>query len=314
VISTLTGSHLVRVCNSLFRHDQWNIGIVYAPISHFLESSARPQVQWLRPHEPGKFLADPFAIKKGETIHLLCEEFDYRTFKGRIVTIEITGRGAASSPAPVIETPVHMSYPYLLQYEGEIYCIPETSKTREVSIYKAQKFPYSWKKVALILSDFPAVDSTVFQYKGHWWLACSIVNKQSSSNELYIYYAPGPLGPWKQHGANPVKRDIHSSRPAGTPFMHNGSLYRPSQDCSSTFGGRVVINRVVNLTPTDFKEESVAVVEPYGNCPYPDGLHTLSAVGNITLVDAKRTIFVKKAFRRALRQNFAKVKESFRIL
>ncbi len=52
-----------------------------------------------------------------------------------------------------------------------------------------------------------------------------------------------------------------------------------------------MINRVLRLTPTEFKEEPAAAVEPFSVSPFPDGIHTLSAVGEITLIDSKRHRF-----------------------
>ena len=92
-----------------------------------------------------------------------------------------------------------------------------------------------------------------------------------------------------------------TSRPAGTPFWVDGALYRPAQDCSSTYGARVQINRILVLTPTDFSEEVVACVEPDSRGLYPRGLHTLSSLGRQTLVDGKRSVFVAAEFLRVLR-------------
>ncbi len=90
---------------------------------------------------------------------------------------------------------------------------------------------------------------------------------------------------------NPVKSDVRSARPGGTPFYHEGALYRPAQDCSKTGGGKTVINRIKRLSPSSFDEEAVAVVEPDPTGPYPEGLHTISKVGDFTLVDGKRFEF-----------------------
>jgi hypothetical protein len=104
-----------------------------------------------------------------------------------------------------------------------------------------------------------------------------------------------------------VKEDIRSSRPAGTPFFHEGELIRPAQDCSKTYGGRIVLNRVTRLTPTKFEEQQVAVVDPLTDSPYPNGIHTLSAVGNFTMLDAKRLVFDRNAFKHAFATNAKKL-------
>ena len=61
-----------------------------------------------------------------------------------------------------------------------------------------------------------------------------------------------------------------------------------------------MLNRVIRLTPTQFEEEPASVIEPDTNGPYPDGLHTIAAVGDITILDGRRFGFVQSAFKRAL--------------
>jgi hypothetical protein len=206
-----------------------------------------------------------------------------------------------------------MSYPYLFEHKGEIYCIPEIYQAREVCLYKAEEFPHKWVKVATLIKNIAAVDSTVFEYQGRWWLTCSDFD-QDPFLTLFVWHAPDLFGPWEPHACNPVKIDIGSARPAGTPFVHNGQLYRPAQDSSKAYGGRIIVNRVVRLTPTEFKEEQVAVIEPEKNGPYPDGVHTISSVGNFTLIDGKRFMFSKGAFRWAFGQRVAKIRDSIRTL
>ena len=69
--------------------------------------------------------------------------------------------------------------------------------------------------------------------------------------------------------------------------MHGGALYRPAQDCSNNYGQNVVINRVKRLTTEEFEEEEVACAKPF-QAPYLEGLHTLSSIDGMTLIDGKR--------------------------
>ncbi len=287
---------LSRIYRGMFFHEEWNIGVVHEPISVFLRPNVRPKVHWLPPPDRGKYLADPFALKKNGRVYVVCEEFDYLTSKGRIVSIELVDASYSSKPKVAIELPFHVSYPYLLQHEGEIYCIPETYWAREVSLYKAEEFPDRWRKVSTLVRDIAALDSTVFEYEGRWWLACA--DEERDSGKLFLWHAPDLFGPWRPHVANPVKTDTRSSRPAGAPFTHDGCMYRPSQDCSRTYGGQIVLNRIIRLTPTEFKEEQVAVIKPLDGC-YPDGVHTISGVGDITILDGKRFRFLTNAFKGA---------------
>lgn len=290
---------LIKIYNTLFLHSQWNIGIVYEPIHIFLKSGAKPKIHWFPISKKDKFLADPFGILKNNKLTILCEEFDYRSFKGKISSIELNDDICDSKTKVAIELPVHMSYPYLFEYQGEIYCIPETGQAREIGLYKAKIFPSRWEKVATLIKDMVCLDPTVFQYDGLWWLICTD-GEQGQDSNLFLWYATEFLGPWKPHAANPVKTDIRSARPAGTPFMYNGHLYRPAQDCSRTYGERIVLNQVIQLTPIRFKEKQTGVIEPCADGPFPDGVHTISAVGSITLIDRKRLIFSKSSFKNIL--------------
>jgi hypothetical protein len=108
--------------------------------------------------------------------------------------------------------------------------------------------------------------------------------------KLFLWHAPDPTGPWEPHPGNPVKVDVRSSRPAGTPFEFEGHLYRPAQDCSETYGGGITINRVTQLTPVSFSEEPVATIEARRGSDYAAGVHTLSGSGDLTMIDGKQVV------------------------
>jgi hypothetical protein len=97
-----------------------------------------------------------------------------------------------------------------------------------------------------------------------------------------------------------VKTDVRSSRPAGTPFYHDEHFYRPAQDCAVTYGDSIRINRIVRLTPTEFSEEPVARIRPPAGSPYTQGFHTLSAGGDITVVDGRQDVVNLQAAARKL--------------
>lgn len=283
----------------LFRHPQWNIGVVREPIHRFLERRGQPEIEWSPLATKRGFLSDPFGAVVDGQVTVLYEYFDYRLGRGTINSVGLDDpRDAVDEP--VLDSGLHMSYPFILEHEGAIYCIPETSDAREVALHRALDFPRTWEKVATLLDGIAAVDTTVFHHGERWWLTCTD-NEANPDANLLVWHAAQLQGPWVAHAANPVKSDVRSARPAGTPFFHAGELYRPAQDCSSTYGGRIVINRVTRLTPQQFAEEPVATIEPSADSPFPHGRHTLAAVGDVTLVDGHRFIFVGAALRHFLR-------------
>jgi len=289
-----------RAQRALTRHEEWCIGIVDAPISTFLDPNTEKPVRWLHPPGDGRFIADPFGAQLDGAVHILYEDFRYSTSKGLIATMEGTATGPPAMPKVAIELPVPASYPYLVEDRDEIYCVPETNEAREVRLYRAVNFPTEWEKVATILTGVAALDSTLFRHEGRWWLTHTD-REAGQYVHLFVWHAANLEGPWEPHALNPVKADVRSSRPAGTPFVHQGTLYRPAQDCSRRYGGRIVINRVSRLSPTEFAEEPAAIVEPFPDSPFPDGIHTISRVGDVTLVDSKRHRFIPSAIPYVLR-------------
>jgi hypothetical protein len=272
---------------------QWNIGFVKEPIQVFLNSDARHDIQWFPKASDSKFLADPFGLLKQSKIFVMCEEYDYETLRGRIVSVELTSEGFVSQPQIALDLPYHASYPYLFEDAGTIYCVPETAQAEEITLFESTHFPNGWKKVATPVKGFAGRDNTIFKHGGLWWLSSAA----GGGRDLFLWYSEELPGRWRPHSANPVKSDISSSRPAGTPFVYKGTLYRPAQDCSATYGKRITLNRVRTLTPAGFQEEACAHIEPDSNSPYPDGMHTISGVGSFTLLDGMRATFAKKLSR-----------------
>jgi hypothetical protein len=136
------------------------------------------------------------------------------------------------------------------------------------------------------------VDPTLFKYAGLYWLMFTLQDDGAAGSlKLYAYHAPSLDAEFAPHVNNPIKCDIGGSRPAGAPLLVDGELYRPSQDCSSTYGGAVVIQRILTLSPSEFEEVEVLRIEPPAGGAYPAGLHTLNPCGTGALIDGKKLRF-----------------------
>ena len=284
-----------------WRRAQWAIGVVRAPIHTFLARPSGYPVTWLPEPSRSEYFADPFGIRVGANGGILAERFDRRTGLGQLCVLSADGSGAPEPPQPVLSLPVHVSYPFLFEDEGRVYCIPEMFQSGGVHLFEALDYPVRWRYVATLLEGFPAVDPTVIRHGGRLWLLCtSGETRVLARSALYVWWATRLTGPWIPHARNPVKYDVRSARPAGTPFEHAGHLIRPAQDCSETYGGAVSLNRVTRLTPEEYEEETATVVRPDPVGPYPAGLHTLSAFDDWTLIDGKRWVWCAPWSRRRL--------------
>lgn len=267
--------------------EEWNIGIVRVPPSYFVSGGPLPPTEWMQARSKN-WVADPMAIVVDGTVHILCELFNATLGRGTIARTTFGRAGWGKLESTAIAPDVHASYPYLLKNGSTIYCVPETAAANEAALYRAAPFPALWVKECLLLTGFSPVDNTIFRHDGRWWLFCTRLD--ADNHLLYIYFADNFSGPWHPHLANPVKMDIRSTRPAGPPFVHDGKLFRPAQDCSKTYGGRIVIHRIDALSPSAFREENCAVIEPDLSGPYPSGLHTISPAGEMSVIDGKRMV------------------------
>jgi hypothetical protein len=275
--------------NYKLRRFQWNIGVIYEPIENLLDNNTNLEIHWYPLKKSDNFfLADPFGQIIDETVFLLCEKCDMDTGFGELTTIELKNNVYSNPKIFFTELTCHLSYPYMFNYQGETYLVPESRQNQSILLFKAEKFPEKWVLVNTIAKDITASDSTIFYFNDMWWLMYTDQSIGENSS-LCILYSKSLFGQWKSHPGNPVKQDIRSARPAGTPFIKDKILYRPSQDCSRVYGGKIRINKVKIMTTSQYLEETVTIINP--SQPYSQGTHTISSVGNYTLIDGCRSVF-----------------------
>jgi hypothetical protein len=283
-------SWLKNQCQSVMLSADWNIGVVDAPIHAFLDPSFEPSVRWLAYRKSGRYIADPFVLRLGCKTKLLAEEFDSQSGRGSIVETDLDESGGSVSEfRSAIDEGVHMSYPYAFEHNGSVYCTPEAHSKNGVFLYRFDERKQEWFYAATLIRDFAAVDPTPFEYANRWWMFCTKYGSDVES-KLYLWHAPRLEGPWEEHVANPVKTDVRSSRPAGRPFLHAGSLYRPAQDSSRSYGGAISINKILSLTEAEFAEIPVSHIPPIRRSSYRNGIHTLVSCGSISVIDGKRYV------------------------
>lgn len=272
--------------------ETWTVGVVERPITSFLDRPTLADARWLAPPRDG-YLADPFGLSDGKT--LLVERFDHAENIGRIEAVSLDG--ARRDPQP-FEPPLagHASFPFLAAIDGALFCLPENAAAGRLELWRRNP-DGRFRRFATVAADIAAADPALFRWDGRWWIAFTDARLGAHDN-LCLLHAEDLRGPWRPHAGNPVKRGLGSSRSAGTPFVHQGQLYRPAQDCTGGYGAAITINRVRRLDRDGFDEEPAARVAPDPASPFRHGAHTLTAWGERTLVDAKRHGFVPAAFRR----------------
>ena len=236
----------------------------------------------------GFFWADPMVVKKNNTNYIFFEEYVYAAGRGRISVITQNEDGSFTPAQPILDKPYHLSYPFVFQVGDKWYMIPETSENRTIDLYECVEFPHKWELKRTLIKNISAADSTVIYHKGRWWLFTCVEEVAGSLllDELSIFYTDDIINSeLVAHPQNPVVSDVRRARPAGPLYIHNGSLYRPSQICAPWYGWGISINRVTKLSETEYEEQPGSLIRP----ELPAGIrgvHTLSYAGDLCIIDA----------------------------
>ena len=273
------------------RKDIWRVGIVRKPLRDVLAagSLADDPVLWLPELPALHFYADPFGLWRDGKLYLFVETYDYWRRRGSIDVLTLDRDLRVQSRRPALHEPWHLSYPFLIEDGGQTYMLPEAFRSGTLTLYRAVDFPTRWEPAARIVLDAVAIDATPIFHNGMWWLfytpADSTLSKVAA---LHVAFAERLTGPWRVHARNPVRFDPTSARPGGTPVVIDGAIVLPVQDCAETYGGGMRKLTVTKLMPDAFEAEASARFAPPASRAYVHGLHTLSAAGDVTLIDAKK--------------------------
>lgn len=263
-------------------HETWAIGIYEGPSPVELappQGMANPVLTAADVSDvPARFVADPFMIRTDDGYYMFFEVLNERRNLGEI--------GYAFSPdatrweyrSIVLRERFHLSYPYVFSWDGEYYMVPECSRSGGVQLYRATSFPEKWERVAtLIRGDKERnalVDPSLIRHGNQWYLF-----SYGRNRGLYLFVAETPGGPWTEHPKSPVISGTPQyARPGGRIISHDGGIFRYAQDEVPHYGSRVWAFRILELTPTSYREERVSddpVIQPGREGWNRDGMHNV---------------------------------------
>ena len=235
-----------------------------------------------------RFWADPHVVNKGPNYYIFVEEYLYRRRKGHISVIEMDREGNYKQAIPVLQENCHFSFPFVFEWMGHYYMIPESSERKTIDLYECLEFPYRWQHKLTLMKDVKAVDTTVVFVEGTWWLFTAIAEQEAAAPqvELFLFFSKELFtNQWSPHPMNPIVSDVRRARGAGRIFQRDGKLIRPSQDCSITYGYGFDLNEIVALSESTYHERTVTSVRPDSRKRIL-ATHTYANQGDLTVVDA----------------------------
>jgi hypothetical protein len=199
----------------------------------------------------------------------------------------------------ILETGIqgHKSYPQIVSNDGKNYLFPEVSSTNSPVLIEIDSsgFPTTNRVYLGNQQDSRHVDGTLFKINNYWYLFSG--NREKSHQQLDLYYSDNLFGEFYLHPKSPISLDPRNSRMAGPIFEYSGRIYRFSQDCSEKYGSRININRINQISISEYQENLV------GSLQIEDaiGPHSLLVEGGKIWIDLYKESFDIKAGLRRLK-------------
>jgi hypothetical protein len=239
--------------------DVWSIGIYTGASPFRLYPSRKSSNPVLSPEDvsdvPAAFVADPFMLKANGSWYMFFEVMNSRSDKGEIGLAESDDGYTWEYSQIVLDEPFHLSYPYVFEWRGDYYMVPETLAQGAVSLYVADPFPTTWKFVRSLI-DRECADPSLFYYQNRWWLFVCTTPEQHDT--LGLYFADDLFGPWVEHPCSPVvENDERTARPGGRVLVLDGRVIRFTQDCYPSYGSRVRAFEISELSPTNYIDREI---------------------------------------------------------
>ena len=139
----------MSIKNRLFA-ESWNIAIRKSKQGDVLTDLETPFN--ILKNNISSWCADPFVFTYKEETYIFAEIYDYKLCRGTI-GYAILRDGNIGKWNQVIVEDHHLSYPFIFEYDENVYIIPESSQNNTLDVYKAVDFPDKWEKQKTLLKS-----------------------------------------------------------------------------------------------------------------------------------------------------------------
>lgn len=210
-------------------------------------------------NEKGTFNADPFVVEKDNKNYCFVECFNYAEKKAKINVYELSEKGYVFL-GTALEESFHLSFPFIFEFNNEFYMVPESSKNRDIRLYKCQNFPLKWELQEILIDDIDAADTMIFQKNNKWWMMTNEdpLKLNNHNYQMNIYYSDNLLnGEWISHKNNPIIMDANSARNAGL-LLDEDNVFRVSQAFGfyKKYGENFSINKIELIDVNSYSEKT----------------------------------------------------------
>ena len=240
----------------------------------------------------GYYIADPFFIYDNNTYYLFVELKGQRNADIALFT---SANGMDYEyEGIVIDEKFHVSYPQVFKHKNEIYMLPETKQSGNVTLYKAIDFPMKWEISDTLIKNRRLKDATILLEKN------LMVAVDDHMNQLF-FESDSLHGEWKESKRFNGRKG-NETRPGGRFFKFQNDWYLPVQDRTYGYGSGISIYKLKDSEQTISLElvekrflQEVPEVEWFNR-----GMHHLDIqpVGNryYTVYDGDRNLDGEQSF------------------
>lgn len=223
-----------------------------------------------KPKNKRYWIADPFLFDYDRNTFLFYEAYDRVKRKGLIGYSIIDSKGTITEPRIVLEENHHLSFPYVFEYNSDIYMMPESADDFSISVYKAIQFPNKWERIK-ILDGIYSCDS-IWIYRNHkiYKLLTSEMFHPAPAGIIHSCYVKnksfilnGDITHINKDKFEYIGEGDYGIRNAGACFYDGEMQIRPGQDCTDgIYGKGLIFFSVESIEPYSEKEiRSLSTVE-----------------------------------------------------
>lgn len=104
-------------------------------------------------------------------------------------------------------------------------------------------------------------------------------------------YQKSPAGLWQLCPVSPLILGEDRARNAGHFFFHQGQLIRPSQNCGTSYGEEVLLNRVDQFHEDGYREtlwKRIGIDDIQTDRNDFDGIHTFNRSASYDVIDLRK--------------------------
>ncbi|MDO4572740.1 MAG: hypothetical protein Q4C13_05170 [Clostridia bacterium] len=240
------------------------------------------------PLRPGArhWCADPFLFEREGKTYLFCELMRRGSKVAAIGCAEIKN-GRPGPIRPVLRAGFHLSYPAVFEHGGEVYMLPESRPTKNLTLWRATRFPVRWEQCAVLLEGREIADATPY-WDGRGW-TLFIYEPDDEHNVRRLYTAAldpekGALGPLKLRAEYREK----IGRPAGFPLRIGSRIILPTQVGVRHYGEAIAYRELI-VNSRCFAERDCGRLSPacvrVRGYRHILGIHTVNRLGELEAID-----------------------------